>query len=550
MISCFSKPGVAAVHVTEAALSASDVTGRLSRAVKDAHPNDWAYYKNHVGDDESGDVIYECHDGTMSCPYDFDGENGSPVLHTDDAKQVMERVSYDDVPDDDDEYTSQEEMEESFVKTKLYNAIPLYERFISKGERDKADSGSFAGKGKSFPILKAADVMAAVRSMGRAGSANYDTATLKRNIIRIAKKKGFAGSLPKSWQGNGAKESRNAGNAGKNAGGNAGNAGGISRETGLTLVESATTIEVIHIREAKADYEIKLIAPGKGSSAFYPAEVLKRDGPKVFKANTHVYLNHPTAAEEAQRPEGDVANLAGVLTTDAVYHETHAKGPGLYARMKVFADHAQMVEEKAPHVGMSIRASGQAESEKRKDGLPVLKELVSAESVDVVTRAGAGGMILTEAARAAGEEEMDSEELKQLRESNRRLLDRELRRDAREQGLRMMESLALPPASKNRIIEAVIERGLPSKDDALDVPKFTEMVNQEARREGAYVAELTGAGRVLGMGAGEGDPAKIREAQARREADEKRLNESAVSVFSDLAGSKEAGKFAATGEAA
>src|SRR6185369_1053821 len=98
----------------------------------------------------------------------------------------------------------------------------------------------------------------------------------------------------------------------------------VPRETkALSLVESAATLETIRLTEAKADYEIKLIAPGKGSSAFYPAEVLKRDGPNVFKAGTHVYLNHPTAAEEAARPEGDVKNLAGVLATGAEYHESH-----------------------------------------------------------------------------------------------------------------------------------------------------------------------------------------------------------------------------------
>jgi hypothetical protein len=212
----------------------------------------------------------------------------------------------------------------------------------------------------------------------------------------------------------------------------------------LILVESAATLEPIVLKEARSDYEIKLIAPGKGSSAFYPKEVLQRDGPKVFKAGTHVYLNHPTAAEEAARPEGDVANLAGVLTTGAVYHEAHAKGEGLYARMKVFADHATLVEEKAAHVGMSIRAGGNAESGKMREGVPVLKEFTHAESVDVVTRAGAGGLILTEAARSAnpnegGADDMDAAELKTLKESlalreanEKKLLERALRGDARE----------------------------------------------------------------------------------------------------------------------
>jgi hypothetical protein len=294
-------------------------------------------------------------------------------------------------------------------------------------------------------------------------------------------------------------------------------------------VESAATLEAINLVEAKADYEIKLIAPGKGSSAFYPAEVLKRDGPKVFAAGTHVYLNHATAAEEAARPEGDVRNLAGVLTSAAEYRETHAKGPGLYARMKVFADHAQTVEEKAPHVGMSIRASGVAESGGRlRDGLPVLKELTAAESVDVVTRAGAGGMILTEAARSANSQQeasMDAEELKLLRESVARLSGKETRREAIQEGARILRDVSLPDAAKEYVIETVLKESLPMKDGALDVTKFTESVNAEARRFGAAI----GGQRVTGMGVAA--PVQLTEAQraeqvAREKAEQEMYKES------------------------
>src|SRR6185369_815639 len=287
----------------------------------------------------------------------------------------------------------------------------------------------------------------------------------------------------------------------------AGSGTSVNRQTSLQLVESAQTLETIVLREARADYEIKLIAPGKGSSAFYPAEVLQRDGPKVFKEGTHVYLNHATKAEEAARPEGDVKNLAGVLTTSAVYHENHAKGPGLYARMKVFADHGQLVEEKAAHVGMSIRAGGIAEAGGRlRDGLPILKEFTSAESVDVVTRAGAGGMILTEAAKPqiqTQESEMDEAAVQKLIESAVKsaqapLLERAIRGDAREAATRILKDVNLQEASKSRVIDLVLSRELPILEGALDATKFTELVNAEAKREGAYVASLTNAGRVTG----------------------------------------------------
>jgi hypothetical protein len=526
------------LRLHEASLSSTDVETRLRKGVQDAHSNgsDWAYYKEHFGDDSSGDVVYTKNGQDHMAPYDFDssGDGASlPVIHTADAKKVMSRSTYEEVPEDDGaQYTS-------MLEAKVYSEVPMYERFISKGERDKADSGDFAGKGKSFPILKDSDVMAAVRSIGRAGPENYDKPTIRKNIIRIAKKKGFAGSLPKSWQAGGSKESRP-----------------VSRETidstkRLSLVESASTLETIRLVEAKADYEIKLIAPGKGSTAFYPAEVLRRDGPKVFRAGTHVYLNHPTAAEEAARPEGDVANLAGVLSSDAVYHESHAKGPGLFARMKVFADHAQMVEEKAPHVGMSIRAFGQQESGKTKDGVPVLKELTSAESVDVVTRAGAGGMILTEAARGAESHQEDSEmdaDLKALQESNRKLLERALRADAREEAQRLLEGVTLPAAAKAHVIDTVMREAVPLKDGELDKTKLAEAIKAEAKRVGQMIRESTGLGDVRGMGTGLGetDPAKIREAQQRADEEERRLRESGTDAFTRLAGGNaEVGKLAA-----
>ncbi len=229
---------------------------------------------------------------------------------------------------------------------------------------------------------------------------------------------------------------------------------------------------------------------------------------------------------------GDVKNLAGVLTTAAAYHETHAKGPGLYARMKVFADHGTLVEEKAAHVGMSIRASGIAEAGKQKDGLPILKELTSAESVDVVTRAGAGGMILTESASGPnkGATEMDEKEIKALIESGIKtglaahkdtavvgLLERARKGDATVIATRTLSGVSLAEASKQRVIESVLRGSIPlTEAGEVDETKLVELVNAEAKREGSYVAQLTGSGRVLGMGTA---PVQVDAAEAKRQQD-------------------------------
>jgi len=58
-------------------------------------------------------------------------------------------------------------------------------------DRDKIPARDFAGKNRSFPIVSPGDVSDALMSIGRAGPKNYDEATLRRNILRIAKRKGF-----------------------------------------------------------------------------------------------------------------------------------------------------------------------------------------------------------------------------------------------------------------------------------------------------------------------------------------------------------------------
>lgn len=594
----------------------SEVASRLQDAVHDAHKGSYlyGYYMNHDGDGESGNCIYSSGDDVMSAPYTIGKVGGKAAAHIDheSAKKVVPHLEYHEVADDDDHYATMEaqRLYADLDAAKLRETIPVYERFISKGERDAADEGSFAGKGKSYPILKPADVKAAVHAMGRAGPGNYGMAQLKANISRIAKKKGWTNELPKEWRGEGSRESADMGTAdlqeaaatkcmkasrvadaateaahsateaakeektssaykkagaahqaaasahytasalhygdghqtigrahqeaaihhqakasqlNENGFANATESAGSAGVGDLILTESAATVETIVLQESRADYEIKLIAPGPGSCAFYTPEVLKRDGPKVFTKETKVFLNHQTDAEEAARPEGRVEDLAGVLTTDAQYHESHAKGPGLYARMKVFADHAKQVEEKAAHLGMSIRASGSALKEGgrvvTREGLPVLGALLARKSVDVVTEPGAGGMILTESAgSAAGQEatEMTAQEqaeLKTLREANqanalelRRLREHESVRQASAELAKYFDpsqgGVRVGEAIKSRVIGRLTMDGqTPLKPDGtLDVPKLQEAAKRETESELAYLKSINPS-LVQGMGA-------------------------------------------------
>ena len=74
------------------------------------------------------------------------------------------------------------------------------------------------------------------------------------------------------------------------------------------LVESAT--------DSSGFMRIRIISPGWGSSGYYSPEVLKAAAP-LYKQGTHCYWNHPSRSEAHDRPERNLADLAGVLAEDA-----------------------------------------------------------------------------------------------------------------------------------------------------------------------------------------------------------------------------------------
>lgn len=139
----------------------------------------------------------------------------------------------------------------------------------------------------------------------------------------------------------------------------------------------------------------KLIAANVwGSTAYYPAEVLERDGANVFKTGVQMFENHLSESDKWERPEGDVGKLVGKLISDAAYDPIGDDGPGLYADVEFYESYGPRINEIANDIGLSVRASGLTEEAER-DGRygPVLVALLAAQSVDVVTRAGAGGKL-------------------------------------------------------------------------------------------------------------------------------------------------------------
>lgn len=284
--------------------------------------------------------------------------------------------------------------------------------------------------------------------------------------------------------------------------------------------------------------EMRLISPGWGSSGHYSDEVLRRDGPMAWPAGTHMYLDHPTESESRERPERSVRDLAAVLVSTPTYQENGKAGPGLYARASVLPPFRETIEALAPYIGVSIRARGSFESGKveGREGR-IIKKITAGESVDFVTKPGAGGKVLAlmeslrphadEQDRQDAPKEAEAMEIKEaedrisdlegklsesataLGEAQTALAEQKLRADRAETALaaveaqsvarKALENIKLPDASKDRIVEAVTLNP-PLSEGKLDVEAVKNNVAENAKSESEYLERALGTGKVKGMG--------------------------------------------------
>ena len=317
---------------------------------------------------------------------------------------------------------------------------------------------------------------------------------------------------------------------------------------------------------------IKIIRPGWGSSGYYPAEVLKRDGPMIFVKDTKMYWNHQTPQEEAERPEGDLNNLAAVLAGDARWLDQGPKGPGLYADAKVFEGYQKPMDGLAPHIGVSIRAYGTA-SQGTMEGKtgPIISALTARKSIDFVTEPGAGGEIITmfEAARTVRadnqpatsqrgvenheEVEMDEKELQKLQDTNATLLKENgemkaenarlrealILREAKDLVGTVLAKSSLPDVTKTRLTEN-LAKGAPVKDGKLDKEAFATQIAEAVKAEVKYLTEATGLGKITGLGEGAED-------EGEEEEQNDKLQESLKASFETIGLSETAAEKAAKG---
>lgn len=318
----------------------------------------------------------------------------------------------------------------------------------------------------------------------------------------------------------------------------------VPRENTDALEEAELVGEIVPLVEKAVrqdgTFPIRIIAPGWGSSGYYSKQVLERDIPKVFPAGTHMHFDHPTVSESKERPERSVKTIAAVTSSLPVWQDNGPAGPGMYAEAKARSQYRADIEELAPHIGVSIVASGH-----RKTGIaegrkgPVIESIHAGGSIDFVTQAGAGGQVISlfEAARSRAisepiteVDEVSDQELKEAREAlaaaqkktsdalaeAARLREGAILREARDvvaTALAKVENL--PDITRDRLLEA-IAKNPPIADGKLDAGTLETQVSEAVRAEVEYLAKVTGSGRITGMGgAGSTSDAAVKESEDR-----------------------------------
>ena len=137
---------------------------------------------------------------------------------------------------------------------------------------------------------------------------------------------------------------------------------------------------------------VRIIDEGEGSTAVYPAAALEATASaRIFPAGTHMYLDHAPESRRGVHGERSIRDLASVLTSDAVYDPTSR---ALVGEAQAVAGWERTLEGLAPHVGLSISGLAEVEPPAEQGGKPIVTQLLAAESVDWVVKAGRGGAVL------------------------------------------------------------------------------------------------------------------------------------------------------------
>jgi len=294
-----------------------------------------------------------------------------------------------------------------------------------------------------------------------------------------------------------------------------------------------------------------VIKPGFNATEdrYYPAEMLKRDY-KVFEGQK-MYADHPTEQEEKDLPERSIKNTSWVAVLKGVTVDESGVvtgiaeiiEPWLMTKLATLRDKKLLSE-----MGISINAVGHA-SKATIDGKEtlVIEELTGARSVDFVTEPGAGGIVtFYESDRSRDIDLVELSGLKERRPDLVKLIEARVRAEITKEVKKAMENEeritelegqvttltterdtlkeAALKAEKDKvkaeaqaaIKEAVDKAELPDAAKEVLKKRFAtaesaEGITEAIQAETDYIAKLSEAGKVKGMGLTNADPKKATE---------------------------------------
>jgi hypothetical protein len=185
------------------------------------------------------------------------------------------------------------------------------------------------------------------------------------------------------------------------------------------LTESASPL-LIQVRELRRDgpeYEATIIREGPGNERdrnYYTRDCLRDAVDRGLFEGLQAYADHPTKAEEVQRPERSIRQLVGSFREARLVEGQRAEVRAKFAPIagKAYSWVRDLIETtidgdpSRPLIGISIDGYGVAPDQQEIGGKTynVVREIASLPSADLVTNAGAGGRFhrkLSEAELAA-----------------------------------------------------------------------------------------------------------------------------------------------------
>lgn len=220
------------------------------------------------------------------------------------------------------------------------------------------------------------------------------------------------------------------------------------------------------ISKSNNKFRMRIIKPGKGSSANYLEETLRRDGPTAWPIGTQIFFDHLTEGDYYERRgQHSIKDLVGVTTATPEYIEGDENTGGLWTDVRFFENAVGFISDAMEFIEASIEASGMQDDEG--NAMSIIYSPTNA--IALVPRGGAGGKIshLIESYRENSTEETQNSENSDIMDEGTPVLS-----DSRKEN-------GMTPEDINKIVEGLTAAIGPALTQIQESLKPAELVEVE-----------------------------------------------------------------------